>query len=86
MTKPNLTLSANLNVLDEAKLEQVVGGRGHRGGYRKNYDHCFKNRRYNDCDNYGGGYESKGCDDKYEDKYDCYEDKYENYGCDRKYS
>jgi len=89
MTKPNQTLSTSVNVLDEAKLEQVVGGHGHCGGYRKNYGHGYKNRRYNDCYNYEGGYESKGGDDSYEsyDNYDCYEDKYDNYDhCDRKYS
>ena len=89
MTKPNQTLSTSVNVLDEAKLEQVVGGHGHCGGYRKNYGHGYKNRRYNDCYNYEGGYESKGGDDSYEsyDNYDCYEEKYDNYDhCDRKYS
>jgi len=87
MTKPNLTLSANLNVLDEAKLEQVVGGHGRCGGYRKSYNHRYENRRYDDCSNYGGGYESKGyCEDSY-DSSDCYEEKYDNYEhCDRKYS
>ena len=86
MIKPNQTLSATVNVLDEAQLGQVVGGNGRCGGYRKNYNHGYKNRRYNDCYNYEGGYESKGCDDSYE-SYDCYEDKYDNYDhCDRKYS
>jgi hypothetical protein len=83
MTKPNLTLSSNLNVLDEAKLEQVVGGHGRCGGYRKNYDHCYKNRRHNDSYNYDGGYESKGSDDSFESS-DCYEEKYDH--CDRNYS
>jgi len=84
MTKPNQTpLSANVNVLDEAQLQQVVGGNGRCGGYRKNYNHGHKNRRYNDCDNYGGGYESKGGEDSYES----YEEKYDNYDhCERKYS
>jgi hypothetical protein len=89
MTKPNQTLSANLNVLDEAQLEQVVGGHGRCGGYRKNYGHGYKNRRYNDCYNYEGGYESKGSDNSYEsdESDDCYEQKYENYDhCDRKCS
>jgi hypothetical protein len=86
MTKPNQILSANVNVLDEAQLQQVVGGNGRCGGYRKNYGHGYKNRRHNDSYNYEGGYESKGCDDSYE-SYDCYEEKYDNYDhCDRKYS
>ena len=81
MIKPNQTRGSNVNVLDEAKLEQVIGGRGHGGGHRKNYD---KNRRYNDCYNYDGGYEGKGsCEDSYEN-YDCYSESYDH--CDRKYS
>jgi hypothetical protein len=86
MIKLNQSGSANVNVLGEDQLGQVVGGRGHRSGHRKNYNHCYDKRRYNDCDNYGGGYESKGCDDSYE-SYDCYEEKYDNYDhCDRRYS
>ena len=89
MIKLNQPSSANVNVLGEDQLGQVVGGRGHGGHHRRNYDHCYKNRRYNDCYNYEGGYESKGGDDSYEsyDNYDCYEDKYDNYDCyDRRYS
>ena len=87
MIKPNQTRSAIVNVLDEAQLEQVVGGNGHRGGHRKSYRHCYENRRYNDCSNYDGGYEGKGyCEDSYEsDSSDyCYNDK--NDYCDRQYS
>jgi hypothetical protein len=85
MTKPTLTLSSSLNVLDEAQLDQVVGGHGRCGGYRKNYGHGYKNRR-NDCYNYDGGYESKGSEDSF-DSSDCYEEKYDNYDhCERKYS
>jgi len=84
MIKPIQTRTATVNVLDESKLEQVVGGHGHRGGYRRNYGHCFEKRR-NDCYNYDGGYEGKGyCDDS-SDSSDCYEDNYD-YGCERKYS
>ena len=86
MIKLNQSSSANLNVLSEDKLGQVVGGRGHGGGNRwRKYDHCYKNR-YNDCYNYEGGYEGKGyCEDRYEDNYnDCYEDNYDR--CDRRYS
>jgi len=86
MIKLNQSSSANVNVLGEAQLGQVVGGRGHGGHRRRNYDHCYNNRRYNDCDNYGGGYESKGSCDSY-DSYDCYEENYDNYDCyDRRYS
>jgi hypothetical protein len=86
MTKPTQTLGTNVNVLDEAQLEQVVGGHGRCGGYRKNYGHGYKNRR-NDCYNYDGGYESKSYDDSY-DGYDSdssYDDN-DKYGCERKYS
>jgi hypothetical protein len=85
MIKPNQTTSANVNVLDEAKLEQVVGGHGHcGGGYRwKKYSHRYENRR-SDCSNYDGGYEGKGyCEDSY-DSSDCYEEKSDY--CDRRYS
>ena len=87
MIKPNLNLRSNLNVLGEAKLEQVVGGHGRCGGYRKNYNHRYENRRHNDCYNYDGGYESKGYSEDSYDSGDCYEEKYDNYDhCDRNYS
>jgi len=87
MIKLSESGSANVNVLGEEQLDQVVGGR-HHGGYRwKKYDHCYKNRRYNDCYNYEGCYEGKGYEDNYES--DCYNDYdyEENYDCyDRRYS
>jgi hypothetical protein len=83
MIKLNQSVSANVNVLGEDKLGQVVGGRGHGGHRRRDYDHCYKNRRYNDCYNSDGGYESKGSCDSYEN-YDCYEENYDY--CDRRYS
>ena len=82
MIKLNQSSSANVNVLGEAQLGQVVGGRGHGGHRRRDYDHCYKNRR-NDCYNYDGGYEGKGSCDSYE-SYDCYEENYDR--CDRRYS
>lgn len=87
MIKPNQTLRANVNVLDEAKLEQVQGGHGRCGGYRKQYNHRYENRRYNDCSSSDSGYESKGsCDESY-DNYDCYSESDDSYDrCDRKYS
>jgi hypothetical protein len=88
MNKPNQTLRASVNVLDEAQLEQVVGGNRHCGGYRKNYNHRYEKRRYNDCYSYDGGYESKGSESSY-DNYDS-SNEYDNYNeydhCDRKYS
>jgi hypothetical protein len=85
MIKLNQSGSANVNVLGEEQLGQVVGGRNHGGHRRRNYDHCYKNR-YNDCYNYDGGYESKGSYDSSESS-DCYEEKYDNYDyCDRRYS
>ena len=87
MIKPIQTRSVSVNVLDEAQLEQVQGGHGHCGGYRKQYNHRYENRRSNDCYNYDGGYESKGsCDESY-DNYDCYSESDDSYDrCDRKYS
>jgi hypothetical protein len=86
MMKLNESSSANVNVLGEDQLGQVVGGRGHGGYRRRNYDHCYRNRRYNDCSSYDGGYESKGCDDSYE-SYDCDSSYDDNYDCyDRRYS
>jgi len=84
MIKPNQTFSANVNVLDEAKLQQVVGGNGRCGGYHRKYNHRYENRRHNDCYNYDGGYEGKGYR---EDSYDSSGDSYDSYDhCDRKYS
>ena len=63
MIKPNQTSSANVNVLAENDLTQVVGG---CGGYRNNYrwrrHHCWGWRR-----NYGheGGFEGRGSDDSF---------------------
>jgi bacteriocin-like protein len=81
MTKLNGTQSANINVLSETELTQVVGGRGHHGGgHRKDYDYnrCDSRRdRRDDC-GYGGGYEGGyDCDYK-RDREDCYEDRYED--------
>ncbi|MEO8178389.1 MAG: hypothetical protein ABI895_06105 [Deltaproteobacteria bacterium] len=84
MIKLNESVSANVNVLGEDQLGQVVGGRHHGGNRWKKYDHCYKNRRYNDCYNYEGGYESKGDDSYDHDSYNDYEDKYDCY--DRRYS
>jgi hypothetical protein len=48
MKKLNETGSANINVLAEGDLEQVVGGYCHRrrhcggGWYKPRYDHCKK--------------------------------------------
>ena len=49
MKKLNETGSANINVLGEGELDQVVGGychrkrRGHCGGwYKRRYNHCKK--------------------------------------------
>ena len=78
MIKHNLSGSANVNVLDEAQLGKVVGGRG--GGHRKyNHGHCYDKKRYDYCNsdyNYSDCYDSKSyCDDsdyRYDD--DCYND------------
>jgi hypothetical protein len=78
MIKHNPAGSANVNVLDEAQLGNVVGG--HRGGYRKyNYGHCYDKKRYDYCHNkdysYSDCYESKGYgDDSYGYDEDCYND------------
>jgi hypothetical protein len=93
MTKLNETQSANINVLSETELTQVVGGRGHRGGgHRRDYEynHCdSRKNRYDDC-GYSGGYEGgydgwnkRDNDDRCEDRY---EDKYERRCDDRRYS
>ena len=46
MKKLNETTGANINVLGEGELEQVVGGwchrRRHCGGYKPRYNHCKK--------------------------------------------
>ena len=89
MIKLNESGSANVNVLGEDQLGQVVGGRGHGGHRRRNYDHCYRNRRYNDCYSYDRGYEGKGyCEDSYEsdDSYDCSDSYDDNYCYDRSYS
>ena len=82
MIKLNQTASSNVTVLPEAQLTEVVGGRGHRGGHRRNnYRNCYdNNRRYDDC---SYGYESKGCDDSYDSSY-CYDDSSDY--CERQYS
>jgi len=91
MTKLNQTQSANINVLSETELTQVVGGRGHHGGgHRRDYDYdrCDSRKRNDDC-GYGGGYEggydcwNRRDNDRNED---CYEDKYERRCEDRRYS
>ena len=69
MIKHNESNSANVNVLGDDQLSQVVGG--HHGGHRRrNYGHCYKNdknRQYNGGYNYDAGYEGKGYG---EDSYD----------------
>lgn len=61
MIKPNQTSSANLNVLGESDLTQVVGGCGYRN-YRPRRRHCWGWRRRYD---YGheGGFEGRGSSD-----------------------
>ncbi len=52
MKKLNETSSANVNVLGEGELEQVVGGYCHRkrrhcgGWYKPRYNHCKKYESY----------------------------------------
>ena len=58
MSKLNQKASANVTVLDETKLEQVVGGH-HGGSRRHNYGHCYNHRHNKDRYNYGGGHEDK---------------------------
>ena len=53
MKKLNETTGANINVLGEGELEQVVGGwchrRRHCGGYYKpRYNHCKKYESYSE--------------------------------------
>ncbi len=92
MTKLNQTSSANVNVLGEAELTQVVGGRGNRGGgHRNSWDnekHCEPRKRRDDNCGYGGGWGGGNkCEDRYEEKYeDCYEEKYEKHCGGRRYS
>jgi hypothetical protein len=68
---------ANINVLDEAQLGNVIGG--HRGGHRKynNYGHCYDKKRYDYCKsdyNYSDCYDSKSYgDDSYRSDDDCYD-------------
>jgi hypothetical protein len=64
MIKPNQTSSANVNVLAESDLTQVVGGCGHRRNYRPRRHHCWGWRRHG----YGheGGFQSRGSDDNFE--------------------
>jgi len=45
------------DIADQAKLQQVGGGHGRCGGYRKDYNHRYEDRRYNDFGNYGGCYD-----------------------------
>jgi hypothetical protein len=56
MIKLNDINSANINVLGEDELTQVVGGSCHRrrGGYRR---HCGGGWRKRERDSYCGGYE-----------------------------
>ena len=52
MKKLNETTGANINVLGEGELEQVVGGWCHRkrhcGGYKPRYNHCKKYESYSE--------------------------------------
>jgi bacteriocin-like protein len=92
MTKLNETQRANINVLSETELSQVVGGRGHcGGGRRKSYEnnHCDSRPRRNEDYGYGGGYgggydcsDKSDNDERYED---CHEDKSERRCEDRRW-
>lgn len=64
MIKPNQT-SANVNVLAENDLTQVVGGCGYRYNYRPRRHHCWGWRQRFD---YGHerGFEGRGSDDSFD--------------------
>jgi hypothetical protein len=64
MIKPNQS-SANVNVLAESDLTQVVGGCGYRRNYRWRRHHCWGWRKRFDHGR-EGGFESRGSDDSFE--------------------
>lgn len=65
MIKPNQTSSANVNVLAESDLTQVVGGCGYRRNYRRRH-HCWGWRNRFDYGHEGGGFKSGGSDDSFD--------------------
>lgn len=59
MIKLKESSGANVEVLGDDQLNQVVGG--HHGGHRRrNHGHGYKNSRRNDSHNWASGYEGKG--------------------------
>ena len=75
MIKLNDTTNANINVLGEDELTQVVGGCHRRrrhcgGGY-------WRKRNYGHCGGYGGGYDSYEGSEGY-DSSDSYGDDFES--------
>jgi hypothetical protein len=66
MIKPNQTSSANVNVLAENDLTQVVGGCGYRrNNYRWRRHHGWGWRHRSDF-GHEGGFQSRGSDDSFE--------------------